>query len=288
MDWLDRMNSAMDYIELHLTDIIEYEQLAKIVCCSVYHFQRMFSFISGVALSEYIRHRRLTMAATELQNKNTKIIDVALKYGYESPEAFSRAFKNMHGVTPSLAHNMGITLKAYPRMTFYLSIRGGIEMDYRIEQKEAFEVFGVAAEINLNDGKSFIEVPEFWDKCIEDGSMRKINEISGSEGTLCAALFNYHESVCTYMLCRHVPEGGIPDEYTRLHVPALTWAIFPTDAKSEVGTGEQVQNIWKRLYTEWFPNSGYEQDDGPEFEMYYDYGNEHGDWGEVWIPVVKR
>jgi len=96
MDWLNSMNSAMDYIELHLTDIIEYEELAKMVCCSVYHFQRMFSFISGVALSEYIRRRRLTLAAIELQNKKTKIIDIALKYGYESPEAFSRAFKCMY------------------------------------------------------------------------------------------------------------------------------------------------------------------------------------------------
>lgn len=135
MDWLDRMNSAIDYIELHLTDTIEYKQLAKIVCCSVYHFQRMFSFISGVALSEYIRRRRLTLAAIELQNKNTKIIDIALKYGYESPEAFSRAFKNLHGVPPTSARSMGTTLKAYPRMTFYLSIKGGIEMNYRIEQK---------------------------------------------------------------------------------------------------------------------------------------------------------
>ncbi len=123
MDWLDSMNRAMDYIELHLTDKIEYEQLAKIVCCSVYHFQRMFSFMSGVSLSEYIRRRRLTLDAIELQNSNTKIIDIAMKYGYESPEAFSRAFKGMHGVAPKATRNMGIMLKAYPRMTFYLSIK---------------------------------------------------------------------------------------------------------------------------------------------------------------------
>ena len=287
MDWLDRMNNTMDYIELHLTDTIKFKELAKIACCSEYHFQRMFSFISGVALSEYIRRRRLTLAAIELQNTNSRIIDISLKYGYESPEAFSRAFKNLHGVAPASVRNMGITLKAYPKMTFCLSIKGGIEMNYRIEPKEAFKVFGVAAEINLTDGRGFIEVPEFWDKCIEDGSMKRINEISGNEGTLChAALFSRREGACTYMLCRHVPEGGVPDEYTTLHVPTLTWAIFPTDAKSEVGTGEQIQNIWKRVFTEWFPTSGYVHAEGPDFEMYYDI--EDGDWGEVWVPVVKK
>src|SRR5690606_17230453 len=103
MDWLNRMNSAMEYVETHLSEEIEYEQVARIACCSTYHFQRMFSFITGLPLSEYIRRRRLTLAAFELQQSNTKVIDTALKYGYESPEAFSRAFKKLHGVMPSSA-----------------------------------------------------------------------------------------------------------------------------------------------------------------------------------------
>lgn len=94
MDWLDRMNEAMEYIEVNLTSKISYDRAAQIACCSTYHFQRMFSFISGVPLSEYIRRRRLTLAAFELKTSDMKVIDVALKYGYESPEAFSRALKN--------------------------------------------------------------------------------------------------------------------------------------------------------------------------------------------------
>ncbi|MHC1747103.1 MAG: helix-turn-helix domain-containing protein [Cellulosilyticaceae bacterium] len=165
MTWLERMNSAMDYIERNLTGTIDYTQLAQIACCSVYHFQRMFSFISGVALSEYIRRRRLTMAAIELQNKNTKIIDIALKYGYESPEAFSRAFKNMHSVTPTLARNTGITLKAYPQMTFHLSIKGGFEMNYRIEEKEAFdERLSVPALTWLIFPADNCDIPTVWQR----------------------------------------------------------------------------------------------------------------------------
>jgi len=132
MDWLDRMNSAMEYIETHLSDDINYDQVAKLACCSTYHFQRMFSFITNVPLSEYIRRRRLTLAAFELQSRDKKVIDIALKYGYESPEAFSRAFKNLHDIMPSHAHNEGVTLKSYPQMSFHISIKGDSEMNYRI------------------------------------------------------------------------------------------------------------------------------------------------------------
>jgi len=282
MDWLDSMNRAMDYIELHLTDKIEYEQLAKIVCCSVYHFQRMFSFMSGVSLSEYIRRRRLTLAAIELQNSNTKIIDIAMKYGYESPEAFSRAFKGMHGVAPKATRNMGIMLKAYPRMTFYLSIKGGIEMNYRIEQKESFEVFGVVGNIQADSQeKAFMEVPKFCMECDENGSVDRMNALLGRsyDSMLHAALFDYTENSFKYMICQHVTDNVvIPKEYERLFVPALTWAIFPADDCD-------IPSIWRRIYTEWFPTSGFVQVEGPQFEMYY--GKAHNATGEVWIPVKK-
>lgn len=283
MDWLDRMNNAMDYIELHLTDTIEYKQLAQISCCSVYHFQRMFSFISGVSLSEYIRRRRLTLAATELQSKNTKIIDIALKYGYESPEAFSRAFKSIQGVAPTSARNMGITLKAYPRMTFYLSIKGGIEMNYRIEKKEAFEVFGVVGTISADSQeKSFIEVPKFCIKCDEDGSVDRMNDLLGRshDTMLHAALYDFTENSFKYMICEYVTDNMvIPKEYERLSVPALMWAVFPADDCD-------IPTVWQKIYSEWFPTSNFEEVEGPQFEMYY--GKAYNSTGEVWIPVKKK
>ena len=155
MDWLVRMNNAMEYIEDNLADEISYEKVAQIACCSTYHFQRMFSYITNVPLSEYIRRRRLTLAAFELQTSDIKVIDVAIKYGYESPEAFSRAFKNLHGVMPSSARDMGISLRAYPRMTFSISIKGDIKLDCRIEKRESFDMFGVYGQISRNIEKAF-------------------------------------------------------------------------------------------------------------------------------------
>jgi AraC family transcriptional regulator len=159
MDWLERMNSAMEYIEANLDGDISYDRIAQIACCSTYHFQRMFPFITGVTLSEYIRRRRLTLAAFELQTTNTKVIDVAVKYGYDSPEAFARAFKNLHGIMPVSARDKGVSLKAYPRMSFHISIKGDVEMNYRIEQRGPFEMFGVYGEINSNMKTAFSEVP---------------------------------------------------------------------------------------------------------------------------------
>ena len=123
VEWLERMNAAISYIEKNLTDEIDYRQAARMACCSVHHFQRMFSFITNVPLSEYVRRRRLTLAAFELQGTNVKVVDLCLKYGYESPEAFSRAFQVFHGVSPTTARNTGVHLKAFPRMTFTISIQ---------------------------------------------------------------------------------------------------------------------------------------------------------------------
>lgn len=282
MDWLDRMNNAMNYIESNLAEDISYDKAAQIACCSTYHFQRMFSFITDIPLSEYIRRRRLTLAAFELQTSKIKVIEVALKYGYRSPEAFTRAFKNLHGVIPISARNKGVSLKAYPRMTFSISIKGDIEMNYRIEQKESFEVFGVYDIISRKMEKAFVEVPKFCIKCDGDGTVDNMNELLGRshDSMLHAALYDYTDTNFKYMICYHVFEGAkIPNKYTRLHVPALTWAIFP-EPKCE------MQNLWKRIYTEWFPTSEYEQVEGPTFEMYYGLANNAS--GEIWIPVRKK
>lgn len=123
MDWLKQLNLAMDYIENNLEGKISYDTAARLACCSTYHFQRMFSYLAGVSLSEYIRRRRLTLAGFELQTGRVKVTDTALKYGYESPEAFSRAFKKLHGVLPASVRDAGVSLKAYPKMSFSITIK---------------------------------------------------------------------------------------------------------------------------------------------------------------------
>lgn len=175
MDSLENMNKALSYIEENLTNGIDYREMARIACCSEYHFKRMFSFLSGVTLSEYIRRRRLTLAAFDLKSRDVRVIDVAIKYGYQSPDSFARAFQLLHGVTPTEARNQGYSLKAYPRMTFQLSIKGGTEMKYRIEEKEAFRVVGLKKRIKLVPTGSNPEIVEMWETISEETS----NQIMG-------------------------------------------------------------------------------------------------------------
>ncbi|MDF2921170.1 MAG: AraC family transcriptional regulator [Paenibacillaceae bacterium] len=282
MDWLERMNNAMEYIETNLADDISYEKIAQIACCSTYHFQRMFPYITGITLSEYIRRRRLTLAAFELQTTNTKVIDAAMKYGYDSPEAFARAFKNLHGITPLSARDKGASLKAYPRMSFHISIKGDVEMNYRIEQRGSFEMFGVYGVIHSNMKTAFSEVPQFRKKCDDDGSVDLMNEILGRFGdtVLHAALYDHTKESFKYMIGYNLPKGlEVPERFTKLSVPALTWAIFPEPQC-------ELQKLWERVYSEWFPTSEYEQIEGPSFEMYY--GMAVNVTGEIWIPVKKK
>lgn len=290
MDWLTRMNNAMDYVETHLCDEIDFDQVAKIACCSTYHFQRMFSFITGVPLSEYIRRRRLTLAAFDLQQRDTRVIDTALKYGYESPEAFSRAFKKMHSVMPSSAREPGITLKAYPRLSFHISIRGDVEMNYKIEEMQGFAMFGVSTVINTDEHfleQPFVEIPKFWTKCVTDGTVERIRTAAGLTGNaqIHSVLYNHEGNKFSYLIGYFMPEGGLPEGFEELQIPTQTYAIFSTglypDGQSE------IHDLWRRIWGEWFPSSNYEFANGPEFEMTYDRGNDLYEM-EIWIPVVKQ
>lgn len=284
MDWLDSMNHAVSFIEDNLYQDISYEEIAKIACCSSYHFQRMFSYISGIPLSEYIRRRRLTLAAFELQNTNEKIIDIAYKFNYDSPEAFSRAFKKLHGVNPMAARKQGMTLKAYPGISFQINIKGDIEMKYRIESKDAFRMFGVVGHIHADtQEEAFVEVPKFCIRCDEDQTVTKMNQLlsHSPNSMLHAALYHHKENSFDYMICHYVTEDiSIPKEYDILTVPVLTWAIFPAENMN-------MHDVWRRIYSEWFPTSDFEQVEGPSFEMYYGESDKTPT-GEVWIPVKKK
>ncbi|MBE5979420.1 MAG: AraC family transcriptional regulator [Paenibacillaceae bacterium] len=291
MEWIDRMNNAVDYIELNLTDEISYEKLAQIACCSTYHFQRMFSFITGVPLSEYIRRRRLTLAAFELQTSNIKVIDVAVKYGYESPEAFSRAFKNLHGVMPIAARDIGVSLKAFPKMTFSISIKGVSEMNYRIEEKEPFEVFGLELKTTVVNGQCYKDIPEFWMACGQDGRGQALLQAAGKKtGEVIDAGVTYDHNVngdMSYMVGCINKDQAVSPEYKTLTIPKQTWAIFQTEWKSE-DDDEKLHEVWGRIYSEWFPVASYEHADCDfDMEMYFS-DLQSGYSAEIWIPVVQK
>ncbi len=289
VDSLERMNQALVYIEEHLAGEIDMEQIARLALCSEYHFRRMFSFLAGVTLSEYIRRRRLTLAAFEFVHSDVRVIDIALKYGYNSPDSFSRAFYSLHGVTPSEARDTGQPLKAYPRMTFQLTLRGEIEMNYRIEEKGGFWIVGIMKRVPLiYEGVNPV-IASMWEALDED-TIKTLKSLSNvepkgllsvstnfSEGRLEGGELDHYIGVAT--------TGKPPANLTRLEVPASTWAVFES-----VGPfPETLQNIWGRIYSEWFPSSNYEQAFGPEILW-----NENKDVdsptfrSEIWIPVSKR
>ncbi|WP_309119443.1 AraC family transcriptional regulator [Paenibacillus sp.] len=283
MDWVDRMNRAIGYIEEHMLEEIDYEDVAKVACCSVYHFQRMFSFITNVPLSEYVRRRRLTLAAFELQRGKAKVIDIALKYGYESPEAFARAFLNLHGTTPTAARNSGTPLRAYPRISFQISIQGVVGMKYRIEEAEAFAVVGVQERIKTEDASD--AVPRAWTSAMKEGLFDRLWEVRASHPNMRGILgvcadgdhgknesFHYIMSVASVQA---PPEGMVKREF-----PAATWVVFEADGGPE-GIGE----MWKRLYTEWLPTSAYDLAYLPAIECYLPPEENKN---ELWVPVVKK
>jgi AraC family transcriptional regulator len=290
MDSLKKMNEALSYIEENLTDDIDFKEVARLALCSEYHFQRMFSFLAGVSLSEYIRRRRLTVAAFELNNSNIKVIDIAVKYGYSSPDSFTRAFQGLHGVTPSEARNNGKSLKAYPRMTFQLSIKGESEMNYRIEEKEAFGIVGITKRVPIIFNGVNPEIASMW-QSLNGEIISKLKEISNVEplGLLSASTnfsegrmeekgeFDHWIGAATTKEC--------PNNLTMLEVSASTWAVFEA-----VGPfPDTLQNVWGRIYSEWFPSSNYEIAEGPEILW-----NENKDMtsptykSEIWIPVLKK
>ena len=174
MDWIERLNEAIRYIEENLTGEIEYEKLGQIACCSAYHFQRMFAYIAGMPLSEYIRKRKMSLAAVDLQGNDAKIIDVAAKYGYTSPTAFNRAFQSVQGVNPSSVKSEGIAIKSFPPITIKITVKGVEEMNYRIETKEAFRIVGKSFPLSREIEQNFLEVPQMWQGAVLDGTIEKI------------------------------------------------------------------------------------------------------------------
>ena len=155
MEWIERFNNVINYIEENITQQIDYEEIAKIACCSSYHFQRMFTYMAGIPLSEYIRKRKMSLAAVDLQSGDERIIDVAEKYGYNSPTAFNRAFQSIHGISPSAVKNGNVYVKSFPRLSFKLVVKGVEELNYRIETKEAFRILGVSAPPKQRVRKKF-------------------------------------------------------------------------------------------------------------------------------------
>ena len=288
MDWMKQLNEVMDYIDINLQSEISYDRISEIACCSIYNFQRMFSYIAQTSLSEYIRNRRLTLAAFDIIKGNERIIDVALKYGYDSQDAFSRAFRNFHGVLPSTVRNEPVMLKSCPKLSFQITMKGAEKMKYQIEQWPAFQVAGISHRIKTN--RAFELVPQIWEKAWKKGTMKKFMQFfpdyrpSGFLGIATGGGWGSTDEM-DYILavtnhvdipdCYHAP---VPEGMTVFSYPAATWVIINADGEIP----KAVQDVYQKFYYEWLPRSGYKLSDLPVFECYL-----QEDHQEVWIAVEE-
>lgn len=291
MNWSERMNSAIDYIENNIDDEIDISKVAKKASSSIFHFQRMFFAILGITPSEYIRRRKLTLAAADLSIGNEKILDIALKYGYESPNAFTRAFRNMHGINPRDVKTSGVKLTSYNRISFHVEIKGGSKMDYRIVEKPAFEVLGKSKLFTHEN--FFKEAPNYWKEYVNTSEYQSLwNITNGKWGKVTEAP----------ILSAYIPKEkgnrnsfldifGIekekeidPKKFKVFSIPSATYAEFYCTYQTSV-------KMNKFIYGEWLPSTGYERDElKADIAAYFPMAFSSIKSMNVrwWIPVIKK
>ena len=264
MEWMKNLEGVIDYIEHNLDKEISFSEAARIACCSSCYFQRIFSYVFGISLSEYIRRRKMTQAAYDLQRTNNKVIDIALKYGYSSPTSFHRAFQNVHGITPTAARTMGSILQAYPPIQFKIEITGKNSMTYRIIKKSSFYIAGMRIPITENMEENFKIVPDFWKSALQENQFAKLYRLAEQEPDKILGISLYKNPKEIYYYIGVAVNASIPAGMHSCKIPAATWVIFENNGCFK----ENVQNVFKRFFMEWLPLSGYKYAEFPDIEVY--------------------
>ena len=303
MDWITGIQQAIDYIEDNLTETIDYEEVAKRCYSSSYHFQRVFSILCGYTLGEYIRNRRLTLAGRELATTNAKVIDVALKYGYESPDSFAKAFQKFHGILPSQARNNGSNLKSFSRLVLKFSLEGGITMNYRIETKPALTLLGYKKRFNgtpYDESRQHQEGNFFKTTRAHQWMLKGISNDKMSDYCVLSNFdddgYDFYISVITDAYER---ENLYNSEVTGINfmhkfgfeeivIPERTYLVFETE-KTKMPIPEYFE-IRKQIAAEWLSNAEYQIVNAPELAVYHwgITGGYNGRTIEIWIPIEKK
>ena len=290
MDWITGISKAIDYIEEHITEPTDYARAAKEACSSPFNFQRVFALLCGYTLGDYVRMRRLTLAGEELLSTDAKVIDVALKYGYDSPESFSRAFTRFHGVSPS-AVRKGAAIRSFSRICVKLILTGGSIMEYRIEKKQAAKIICRRREFTKpGDDYTNREIPEFWNECGRDGSIQKlcgyIKDSAQFKG-LIGVCFSTEmtDSGFPYGIGAEYDGESDPQDFEIVEIPAYTYAVFTVRGRMP----DAFRETYRKICTEFFPQSGYEYGNGVEIEVYPSADVQNPDYTcEIWIAVKPK
>ncbi len=292
MDWIRGFQKSIDYIDEHITESLEYEHIAQQMNISSFYYQKIFSIICGISIGEYIRNRRLALAGSELLATDEKIIDIAQKYGYDTQEGFTRAFTRFHGVTPYTARKHSIPLKAFSKLSISISVKGGKKMNYKIEEKDSFKIVAKTQRFTkIEDVNGRKDIPEFWTKCHQDGTVKFLEEIGKKDGALGSNIVGMCMEDSTivkdfpYSIGAEYNGGRVPEGYEIIEVPATTWAVFGTEGFML----EAIQKLWHQVFTEFFPTSDYKPDKNFDLEIYPMGDMNSEDYhSEIWIAVTKK
>ena len=292
MDWQARMTRAIEYLERNLREEADLEAAAREANCSAFHFYRMFEVITGLGPAEYLRRRRLSEAAMLLSTGGAdKVLDLALRFGYDSPDSFTRAFRREFGCLPSEARKGGVRLHSYPPLSFSVVLKGDKAMEYRIEEGPAIALAGISRRFHSKDGSNFVDVPAFWDAIMKDGRWKALMDKADFKRMGVCGLcrdFDMAEGEFIYSIAIDAPASmeGMPEGSERFELPASTWGKFTSRGPMR----PNFQDTIKRVFAEWMPSSDWEHAGSAEIEYYPEAGGspDAADyWCEYWVPLKK-
>lgn len=301
MDWISGIQNAVDYIEDHLTENIDYDKVAAQSFSSSYHFQRIFSIVCGFTIGEYTRNRRLSLAGSELATTDIKVIDAALKYGYESPDSFAKAFRKFHGITPTTARMSGSKLRSFSRLTLNLSKEGGKLMNYRIEEKPEMILTGYKQHFT---GAPYGKAREQQEEKLFVSTRGKqwfLDGASDNKDEYCV-ITNITDEGYDFYYCRLMDNWVRENLYNRevtgvdfvedlglenLVVPQSTYVIFEVkDVKNPICDYFELLNQRISILTEWMPEMGFQLKDAPELTVYHWQPRSERNV-QIWMPIEK-
>lgn len=289
MNWVTGIQNAIDYMEEHITEELDDNELAKQAMCSPYYFQKIFGILCGITVGEYIRNRRLTLAGSELAKTNAKVLDIALKYGYESPESFTRAFTRFHGIKPSDVKRSGGKLRSFSPFKVQIILKGGNSMNYEIVSKESFTVLEKVEQHTIAGGQNKNTIPAFWDRAQKDGTIETLLKYASGRDYVFGICYGNGHTDCEhfdYGIAVQCPANTIAPDGYRVHtIPARTWIV----SECIGAMPDAIQQLWHEICSAFLPTSNYTPTYEMDIEAYPEGDMTSADYkSQIWIPIVKE
>ncbi len=291
MDWIQGFQRSVDYIEEHITEPLDIGNIARVMNISGYYYQKLFNVLCGFGVGEYIRNRRLALAGSELMATDERVIDIALKYCYDTPEGFTRAFTRFHGVPPS-AVRRGSPVKSFAKLCVTIIVKGGSTMNYKVVTKESFKVLEKVEEQSIADEQNLNTIPQFWTRSHEDGTVRRLLELTSDRSYIFGICYGNTPSdskTFDYSIAARVAgdfkETDVPAGFRLSEIPARTWIVFEC-----VGAmSGAIQELWHKIITEFFPSSPYKPTYEMDIEAYTERNMSLDTYkSEIWVPVTTN